>query len=362
MDKKEYKIAVLPGDGIGAEVVAEALEVLQTIARVRGFKVDTLFSDVGGAAIDKHNDPLPQDTLELCRSCDAVLLGAIGGPKWDDLPAGDRPERGLLDLRKGLGLFANLRPAKMFASMVEASSLKRELIEGIDILIVRELTGGVYFGEPRGVDYNEGSGYNTMIYTKTEVERIARIAFDAARKRRKKVTSVDKANVLEVSQYWRKVVNEIASEYPDVELEHMYVDNCAMQLVRYPRQFDVLLTGNMFGDILSDEAAMLTGSLGMLPSASLGSESALFEPVHGSAPDIAGQNKANPIATMASAAMMLDHCFGRSAEAKAIESAIDQVLTQGYRTQDIAESDSRIVTTQEIGRLVCEKVTAFLAN
>ena len=357
MNKDTYRIAVLPGDGIGPEVMTQAVNVLYAIAEKSSFKVETEYGDVGGVALEKVDDPLPALTLDLCKKSDAVLLGAIGDPKWDDMPSDKRPERGLLALRSGLKLFANLRPAKVYATLVGASTLKKEIVDDIDILIVRELTGGIYFGEPRGFDDKSGGrGFNTMVYEKGEVERIAKVAFEAARKKGKKVTSVDKANVLEVSQYWRKIVIETAREYPDVELNHMYVDNCAMQLVRWPKQFDVILTGNLFGDILSDEASMLTGSLGMLPSASLGEGTGLYEPVHGSAPDIAGQNKANPIATIASVAMMLRHSFNRIEEAQAIEFAISAVLEDGYRTQDIAGEGTNLVTTQAMGERIIEKI------
>ncbi len=363
MRKNSYRITILPGDGIGPEVVEEAVKVLQTVAETSGFEIETHYADVGGVALDKYDDPLPDKTLELCKSGDAVLLGAIGAPQYDTLPSHKRPERGLLGLREGLGLFANLRPAKVYPSLVEASSVKKELIDGIDIFIVRELTGGVYFGKPRGFDdINGGRGFNTMVYDKNEVERIARVAFEAAQKRTKKVTSVDKANVLEVSQFWRKIVIKVAEDYPDVQLDHMYVDNCAMQLIRWPKQFDVILTGNLFGDILSDEASMLTGSLGMLPSASVGSDTAMYEPVHGSAPDIAGQNIANPIATIASIAMMLKYSFDRNSEAEAIESAIDQILKKGYRTKDIAGDGTRNVSTKEMGKLISEKVRLLLSQ
>jgi len=352
-----YKIAVLPGDGIGPEVVREAVKVLEAVAEGGGFSIHTEYADVGGVALEKYDDPLPKATLELCQSSDAVLLGAIGDPKWDNMPADKRPERGLLGLREGLGLFANLRPAKIFRSLADASSLKREVVEDIDILIVRELTGGIYFGEPRGFDdRNGGRGFNTMVYETGEVERIAHVAFEAAQKRNRKVTSVDKANVLEVSQFWRAVVEEVAKEYPDVELNHLYVDNCAMQLVRRPKQFDVILTGNMFGDILSDEAAMLTGSLGMLPSASLGTSTAMYEPVHGSAPDIAGQNIANPIATIASVAMMLHYSLDRNSEADAVEGAIASALEDGYRTQDIAGDGTTVISTQEMGDVIADRI------
>lgn len=363
MKKNFYKIAVLPGDGIGPEVVGEAVNVLQTVAETSGFQIETNYADVGGIALDKFDEPLPAKTLELCKSSDAVLLGAIGAPQYDTLPSHKRPERGLLGLREGLGLFANLRPAKVYPSLVEASSVKKELIEGIDIFIVRELTGGVYFGKPRGFDdQNGGRGFNTMVYDKNEVERIARVAFEAAQKRSKKVTSVDKANVLEVSQFWRKIVIKVAQDYPDVQLDHMYVDNCAMQLIRRPKQFDVILTGNLFGDILSDEASMLTGSLGMLPSASVGSDTAMYEPVHGSAPDITGQNIANPIATIASIAMMLKYSFDRNKEAEAIETAINKILLKGYRTKDIASDGTQVVSTKEMGKLISEQVRLLLSK
>lgn len=350
MKKDSYSIAVLPGDGIGPEVMAEAVKVLQTIAQQSGFQVSLHYADVGGAAIDRFGVPLPETTLALCRKTDAVLLAAIGSPKYDHLPAEQRPEKGLLGLRGQLGLYANLRPAKIYPSLIDASSLRPEVVADIDLLIVRELTGGLYFGEPRAV--TEDCGYNTMIYHRHEVERIAVTAFEAARKRKKRVTSVDKANVLEVSQFWRKVVLEVAERYPDVTLDHLYVDNCAMQLVRNPRQFDVILTENMFGDILSDEASMLTGSLGMLPSASLGAGTAMYEPVHGSAPDIAGQNIANPIATIASMAMMLRYSFDRVHEAEKVEAAIAKVLQAGHRTRDIATAAERPVATAEMGQLI----------
>ncbi len=363
MKNNFYKIAVLPGDGIGPEVVTEAMSVLQAVAETAGFKIETNYADVGGVALDKFDEPLPAKTLDLCKSSDAVLLGAMGGPQYDTLPSHKRPERGLLGLREGLGLFANLRPVKVYSSLADASSLKRHLVEGIDIFIVRELTGGVYFGEPRGFDeQNGGRGFSMMVYDKTEVERIARVAFDAARKRSKKVTSVDKANVLEVSQFWRKIVLKVAEDYPDVELNHMYVDNCAMQLVRWPKQFDVILTGNLFGDILSDEASMLSGSLGMLPSASVGSRTAMYEPAHGSAPDIAGQNIANPIATIASIAMMLKYSFDRNKEAEAVETAIEQTLQKGYRTKDIASDGTQVVSTKEMGRLISKQVRLLLSK
>ncbi|MBD3376351.1 3-isopropylmalate dehydrogenase [candidate division KSB1 bacterium] len=354
----QLKIAVLPGDGIGPEVVSEAVKVLKCISEIRSIDLLFDYADVGGVALERHDTPLPSETLDICRASDAVLLGAIGDPKWDNGPSDKRPERGLLGLREGLGLFANLRPAKIYPGLINASTLKPEIIQDIDILIVRELTGGIYFGKPAAIE--EDRGYNTMVYERHEVERIARIAFDAARKRNKRVTSVDKANVLQVSQFWRKVVLQVAQEYPDVELVHMYVDNAAMQLVRWPKQFDVILTGNMFGDILSDQASMLTGSLGMLPSASLGAKTALYEPVHGSAPDIAGQNKANPIATIASVSMMLKHSFSLLEEAQAIENAIAAVLEKGARTPDIADTKTTTLNTQEMGDAICKEIENIL--
>ena len=357
MNKKN--IAVLPGDGIGPEVVTEAIKILNTIADIKKYDLTLVYGDVGGSALEKFDDPLPQATVKICKESDAVILGAIGDPKWDNMPADKRPERGLLGVREQLGLYANLRPAKVYNSLIDASTLKKEVVENIDILIVRELTGGIYFGEPREIQTDQA--FNTMLYKKKEVVRIAHVAFQEAQKRQKKVMSVDKANVLHVSQFWRKLVTEIAQEYPDVALDHMYVDNAAMQLIRNPRQFDVILTGNMFGDILSDEASMLTGSLGMLPSASIGTKSALFEPVHGSAPDIAGQGKANPIATIASISMMLRHTFNDNAAADAIETAIEEVLAAGYRTADISSDNTNILSTKEMGDKINQMVTKILS-
>ena len=330
---KQYKIAVLKGDGIGPEIVNEAIKVLNAVAASENFKLEYTEFLLGGSAYDKTGDPCPEETIEGCLNSDAVLFGAIGGYKWDNLPKEKRPESGLLKIRKALGLFANLRPAVIFDELIEASTLKEEVIKGVDLLVVRELTGGIYFGKPRGKEKDKA--YNTMVYTKEEIERIARIGFEEAMKRRKKVTSVDKANVLEVSELWREVVEEVAKDYPEVTLEHMYVDNAAMQLVRNPKQFDVILTGNIFGDILSDEASMIVGSIGLLPSASIGGKVGLFEPIHGSAPDIAGEKIANPIATILSAAMMLDF-LGELNGAEKIRKAIKKVLKEGYRTKDIA--------------------------
>jgi 3-isopropylmalate dehydrogenase len=349
------KIAVLAGDGVGREIVPEAVKVLKAVAEKFGHTFDFFPGDVGGQAIDKVGVPLPQETLTLAKQSHAVLLGAVGGPKWEGLEYSLRPERALLGLREHLGLYANLRPAKLYPMLADASTLKREVIEGIDILVVRELTGGIYFGKPKGIEkLPNGSerGVNTEVYTTEEIQRIAKVAFEAARKRRKKVMSVDKANVLESSELWRRVVIETHKDYQDVDLSHIYVDNAAMQLVRNPRQFDVMLCNNIFGDILSDEAAMLTGSIGMLPSASIGAQVGLFEPIHGSAPDIAGKNVANPIATIASAAMMLSYGFKLDAEAEAIGQAIVKTLDLGYRTKDIHSPGTRLVSTTEMGEAI----------
>ncbi|MEK7797382.1 MAG: 3-isopropylmalate dehydrogenase [Nitrospirota bacterium] len=348
------RIAVLPGDGIGPEVMPQALQALEAIAKQFGHSFEFRHADVGGCAIDKTGRPLPDETLTLAKESDAIMLGAVGGPKWEGLAYDVRPERALLGLREQLGLFANLRPAKLYPMLADASTLKPEVIIGTDLLVVRELTGGIYFGKPKGIEKTADGerGVNTEVYTTPEIVRIARVAFEAARKRRKKVMSVDKANVLESSELWRRVVIGVAKDYPDVELSHLYVDNCAMQLIRNPKQFDVLVTTNLFGDILSDEAAMLTGSIGMLPSASIGSKVGMYEPIHGSAPDIAGKDIANPIATIASAAMMLSYSFNLDQEAAAIERAIVRVLEQGYRTKDIQSPTGKLVGTQEMGRLI----------
>lgn len=350
-----HRVLVLPGDGIGAEVIPHVVRVLEAT----GVSFDFSYADLGGCAIDKHNTPMPAETLAAARESDAVLLGAVGGPQWDDLPMDQRPERGLLGMRAGLDLFANLRPALLFAPLADASSLKAELVADLDLLIVRELTGGIYFGEPRGVVEDNGGrrGFNTYVYDEREIARIARAAFELAAKRRGKLTSVDKANVLEVTQLWRDVVSEIHAEFPQVELQHLYVDNAAMQLVRAPKQFDVVVTGNMFGDILSDVAAMLTGSLGMLPSASLNADGqGMYEPVHGTAPDIAGRNIANPLATVLSAAMMLRYSLHEPAAATRIETAVNHVLDQGLRTADILSGDAadnlRKVGTDEMADAV----------
>ncbi len=315
-----YRITLLPGDGIGPEIIAVAVEVLQLVGKQLNFTFQFQEAPIGGVAIDATGEPLPKESLEMCRNSDAVLLAAIGGYKWDNLPRHQRPETGLLGLRAGLGLFANLRPATILPQLIDASSLKREVVEGVDIMVVRELTGGVYFGQPKGVfetETGEKRGVNTMAYTESEVDRIGRIGFETAQKRGGKLCSVDKANVLEVSQLWRDRIIALSSEYPDVELSHLYVDNAAMQLVRWPKQFDTIVTGNLFGDILSDAAAMLTGSIGMLPSASLGASGpGVFEPVHGSAPDIAGQDKANPLAQVLSAAMMLRYALDQPSSSR----------------------------------------------
>lgn len=331
---KNYKIALIKGDGIGPEIVDEAVKVLNVVSKKCGFSLEFDEYLMGGCAVDECGTPLPDATLEGAKNSDAVLFGAIGGYKWDSLPRELKPETGLLKIRKELGTFANLRPAAVYDELLEASPLKPEIAQGVDLLIVRELTGGIYFGEPRGRD--ETMGYNTMVYTKPEVQRIAKVAFESAQKRRGKVTSVDKANVLEVSQLWRETVTEVAKEYPDVALEHLYVDNAAMQLVTNPKQFDVIVTGNIFGDILSDEASVLTGSIGLLASASIGEKYAIYEPIHGSAPDIAGQDIANPIATILSAAMMLRYSLGEIEAADKIEDAVKSALKDGVRTKDTA--------------------------
>ncbi len=350
------RIVLLPGDGIGPEVTAEAAQVLQAVARRSGLALELEEHPAGGAAIERCGDPLPQATLDAARGADAVFLGAVGSPVHDALPREKRPERALLGLRQELGVYANLRPVRPHPALEAASPLKAEIVRGTDLLIVRELTGGLYFGTPRGV---EGQGEarrarNTMVYSAAEIGRIAKVAFAAARGRRKKVTSVDKANILEVSQLWREVVVETAREYPDVRLDHLYVDNAAMQLAARPRDFDVILTENLFGDILSDEAAVLAGSLGMLPSASLGDGPGLYEPVHGSAPDIAGRGIANPLAAILSAAMLLRHSLDRPAEADRIERAVGRVLDQGARTADLARPGENVLSTREMGQRVRE--------
>lgn len=345
------KICVLPGDGIGPEIMAEAVRVLQALDL--GFEMEEAL--LGGAAVDATGKPFPEATEKLAKEADAVLLAAVGGPKWDSLPREQRPERGLLGIRKGLGLFANLRPAILYPELANASTLKPEVVAGLDILIVRELTGDIYFGQPRGIEMRDGErfGFNTMHYSESEIRRIGKVAFEAAQKRNKRLCSVDKMNVLETTQLWRDVMNELAPQYPDVQLTHMLVDNAAMQLVRAPKQFDVVVTGNMFGDILSDEASMLTGSIGMLPSASLDANNkGLYEPSHGSAPDIAGKGIANPLAMILSAAMMLRYTFYLEEAASKVEGAVKQVLAQGYRTGDLYEAGTRKVGTREMGDAV----------
>jgi 3-isopropylmalate dehydrogenase len=351
-----HSILLLPGDGIGPEVVAQARRVLERVADLYKLTIELDEANLGGVAIEREGRAYPQSTQIKARSAAALLLGAVGGPQWDGLPAGDRPERGLLAIRADLDLFANLRPAILFPQLADASSLKPELVAGLDILIVRELTGGIYFGEPRGIrtrEDGEREGYNTYIYRESEIERIAKLAFELAAKRGGRLTSVDKANVLEVTQLWREVVTNVAGNFPEVDLDHLYVDNAAMQLVRAPKQFDVLVTGNIFGDILSDTAAMLTGSIGMLPSASLNANSAgLYEPVHGSAPDIAGQDCANPLATILSVAMLLRYSLDAPDAAIAVEAAVSAVLDQGCRTADIAAKGDVVIGTEAMGTAV----------
>jgi 3-isopropylmalate dehydrogenase len=351
-------IALCGGDGIGPEVTAEAVKVLKAIDAKQKFGFEFEDAPVGGSAYDEFGTPLPGKSLETAKRADAIFLGAVGGPKWESLDFSVRPERALLGLRAELELFANLRPAKLFAPLVDASTLKREIVEGIDILVVRELTGGIYFGEPRGVEDYEGGkrGVNTLVYTTPEIVRIAKVAFEAARKRGKKVCSVDKANVLECTELWREVVIEVHKDYQDVELSHMYVDNAAMQLIRNPKQFDVIVTTNMFGDILSDAAAMLTGSIGMLPSASLSGKKGMYEPVHGSAPDIAGKGIANPLAAILSAGMMLTHSFDSPEAGAEIEKAVATVLDKGYRSADIHSEGTVKVSTEAMGDLVLKEL------
>jgi 3-isopropylmalate dehydrogenase len=354
----QARIAVLPGDGIGPEVAAEAVKVLKKVADVFGHEFVFEEALIGGAAMDVSGNPLPDETLQLCRESDAILLAAVGDPKYDDPRATVRPEQGLLALRKGLAVFANLRPVKLFKQLLHASTIKPEVIADVDLLVVRELTGGLYFGE-RGRRIVDGveAAYDTMYYTVPEIERVVRMAFRLARKRRKKVTSVDKANVLESSRLWRETATRVAEEYPDVEFESMYVDIAAMRLVRYPSVFDVMVTNNMFGDVLTDEASMLAGSMGMLPSASLGKDApGLYEPIHGSAPKYTGMNVVNPIATILSGAMLLRHSLGLAEEAAAIESGVVAVLKEGYRTRDIAEEGRQPIGTQEMGDLIAGHV------
>ncbi len=358
------QIAVLPGDGIGPEVMQQGLRLLKTLQEPLDLRFEFEEHLAGGSCLKAHGVPILEETLSACQNADAVLLGAVGLPEFDNNPPHLKPERALLGLRAALGVYCNLRPAKLYRTLIDASPLKREIVEGIDLVVVRELTGGIYFGKPAGIFAENGGKYavNSMAYRDDEIWRIAHQAFGLARKRRKKVTSVDKANVLEVSQLWRKVVEEVAAEYPDVTLEHMLVDNCAMQLVRWPKQFDVILTGNLFGDILSDESSVLTGSIGMLPSASIGDGTPLYEPVHGTAPDIAGQGKANPIAMLASIAMMLELTFDQPDAARAIEAAIETALTQGYHTADLQISGGTRVSTSEMGNIIIEQALKRLSQ
>jgi 3-isopropylmalate dehydrogenase len=356
-----YRIAVLPGDGIGQEVIPEAVGVLKTVGKATGASFEFEEALVGGAALEAARTPLPPATLALCRQSHAILFGAVGGPRWDDAPHEQRPERGLLGLRKELDLYANLRPARCFPMLVDASPLKRAVVESTDLMVIRELTGGLYFGEPRGVERFPDGGaraVNTMVYTTREIERVARVAFDVARKRRRRLASVDKANVLVVSQLWREVVTGVGKEYPDVELEHVLVDNCAMALVHRPTRFDTIVTENTFGDILSDEAAILAGSMGMLPSASLGGTVGLYEPVHGTAPDIAGRGIANPLAAILSAAMLLRYSLNMLPDADRIETAVLRVLQSGQRTADIAGAGEKAVGTRAMGAAVVRELEA----
>lgn len=352
------KILILPGDGIGQEIVPEAVKVLEKVAEKEGMELEFQHGLIGGAAIDEVGNSLPDETLEMCRQSDAVLLGAVGGPKWDTLPAAQRPEvSALLALRKGLGLYANIRPCFLYPTLADASTLKKEVVAGTDLVVIRELTGGLYFGEKKREQIADGErAVDTLVYTTPEIERILRLAFETARKRGGKVTSVDKANVLESSRLWRETAQRLAKDYADIEIEHIYVDNCAMQLVKEPKQFDVIVTENMFGDILTDQASMLTGSIGMLPSASVGGEVGLYEPAHGSAPDIAGQDLANPLATILSVAMMLELTFDMKTAADTVRDAVEQVLNEGYRTGDIFVPNAKRVGTQEMGALVLERL------
>lgn len=357
---KRYNITILPGDGIGPEIMKVAQAALTQAGKTRDVEFSYTEALVGGSAIDAHGTPLPKETLDICKSSDAVLLAAIGGYKWDNLPSAQRPEQGLLGLRAGLGVFANLRPATVLPQLIEASTLKKEVVQGTDIMVVRELTGGIYFGKPKGFGVNEQgdrTGFNTMIYSVPEIDRIAKVAFEIARKRNGRLCSVEKANVLEVSQLWKERVIEVHKDFSDIELSHMYVDNAAMQLIRRPTQFDTIVTGNIFGDILSDAASMLTGSIGMLPSAAIGLEGpGLYEPVHGSAPDIAGQDKANPLAQVLSAAMMMRYQFGEEEIASALEKAVNDVLDDGYRTGDIMQEGMKLVGCRKMGELLLSKL------
>ena len=358
-----YRVVVLPGDGVGPEVIAQAVKALKAIEQVVGPMFHLLNGLIGGCAVDATTVPLPAETIAICNNAEAVLLGAVGGPQWDSKRPEVRPEQGLLQLRQRLGVYVNLRPAKVLDSLSNLSALKADLVRGTDLVIVRELMGGIYFGNPRGIFAKNGErmGINTEVYREHEVERVAHRAFQLARTRRRKVTSVDKANVLETSRLWREVVTRISRSYPDIELQHLYVDSCAMRLIERPTSFDVVLTNNMFGDILSDEAAMLTGSIGLLPSASLGERAALYEPVHGSAPDIAGRNRANPVGAIASVALMMRHSFRMEGVAKAIETAIERVLKRGVRTPELP-GRKRPVTTSRMGDLIAEEIKKQLKS
>jgi 3-isopropylmalate dehydrogenase len=352
------RITLLPGDGIGPEVMESAVKIMHHVAERFNVTLETENKHIGGASLDKHGVPITEETIADCKQSDAVLLGAVGGKKWENLEHHLKPEAGLLRIRKELGLFANIRPAQIYSSFLGESSLKKDVLEGTDFVVLRELTGGIYFGEPRG--YDNSSGWNTMVYTKSEIERIVRMGFEMATNRKGVLTSVDKANVLEVSQFWRSITQKVHADFPDVDLQHLYVDNAAMQMVRDPKQFDVIVTSNMFGDILSDIAGMITGSLGMLPSASLGEKYALYEPVHGSAPDIAGQNLANPIAMIASVAMLFEHTFEMTKAARIIEQGIERTLLAGFRTQDIYSDGMQKVSTDEMTNAILENVETVL--
>ncbi|OGI10230.1 MAG: 3-isopropylmalate dehydrogenase [Candidatus Melainabacteria bacterium RIFCSPLOWO2_02_FULL_35_15] len=357
------KITLLSGDGIGPEVSHEGEKLLKVIEELFDYKFEIIKKDFGGIAIDKYGIPLPEDTLDSCKKSDAVLLAAIGGPKYDNLPREKRPETGLLGLRAGLNAFSNLRPVIAFDSLLDSSTIKKEILSGTDLIVVRELTGGLYFGKPKGIEIRNGErvGFNTMLYAESEIRRIAKVAFDIARKRKKKVTSTDKANILDVSQLWRDIVTEVSKDYKDVTLEHLYIDNASMQLIKNPRQFDVILAENLFGDILSDEGAMLTGSIGMLPSASMGDGSfpSIYEPVHGSAPDIAGKNLANPIAMILSIAMMFKYSFNDERIYDTILKSVKNILNEGYRTKDIQQDKCKLTGTVEMGDLICKQVKSF---
>ncbi|MBN2067976.1 MAG: 3-isopropylmalate dehydrogenase [Candidatus Diapherotrites archaeon] len=353
---RKFKVAVLPGDGIGPEIMEQALKALDAVGEKFSHEFEATEALFGGIAIDKTGEPLPKETIEICKQSDAILGGAVGGPKWDHVEQNLRPEAGLLALRKQFGLFANLRPVKLYPALIDNSTLKKEVIGGMDIMIVRELTGGIYFGQPKGIMESGTKGINTMVYTVEEVERVAKVAFEIALKRKKKLCSVDKSNVLEVSRLWRNTVEKLAKQFPEVELSHLYVDNAAMQLVRNPRQFDVIVTGNMFGDILSDEASMLSGSLGMLPSAAIGGKIGFFEPVHGSAPDIAGQGKANPCAMVCSVGMMLKYAFDLNEGHKAVDNAVSTALAKGFRCADIAKPGEKTVGTREMGQAILKEI------